>query len=252
MLIQSDYHIHASFHRRREPDTEPGPTAAEQQAAARAAGSRFVGILEHCNDDPRHAFTYLEGLAAEYYSDGFDRTDTWLGVEADVNDDGSDACGPEGRRRLRLHYVIGSVHVGDDHPATVQGCIDMEFRRIRNAILHNRNIDVIGHPFSSGRYYERDGVIPKWHFGLIPREYLQETVKLAAEHHVALEMNRCLFDDEAYIRFWQDIRDAGVRFEIGSDAHKTGGTPVAQTRTAWAESLGLLEENHWRPEGCTP
>ena len=40
MLIQSDYHIHASFYRVKGPGAEPGPTAAEQLAAARGAGDR--------------------------------------------------------------------------------------------------------------------------------------------------------------------------------------------------------------------
>lgn len=247
MLLQSDFHIHAPFYRKREAGIDgPWPTVAQQQQAARAAGSRLVGIVDHCDTDPTHTFRCLEELAAEYHADAFDRTDTWLGVEADLHDDGSDECGPEGRAKLGLHYVIGSVHPSERF-ATVQSYIDMEFRRIRNALLHNRNIDVIGHPFGAGRNFERNGTIPKWRFGLIPREYLQEMVRLAAERHVALEVNRCLFDDEDYIRFWQDIRDAGVLFEIGSDAHKTAAMPVIRERTAWAEGLGLKEENHWRP-----
>ena len=33
MLIQSDYHIHASFYRLKTPEAPAGPTAAEQIAA---------------------------------------------------------------------------------------------------------------------------------------------------------------------------------------------------------------------------
>ncbi len=247
MLAQSDYHIHASFYRIRQEGEELGPTVAEQQRSARAQGCRFVGIVEHCNKDPRHPFHCLEELSAEYHSASFDRTDTWLGVEADLHDDGSDDCGAEGRAKLGLHYVIGSVHLDENHPATVEGYVDMEFRRIRNALLHNPNIDIIGHPFGSMNFYERTGVIPKWDFGLVPREYLQEIVHLAVERRVALEMNRCLMEDPAYIRFWEDIRDAGALFEIGSDAHKTGATYVIQTRTEFAQHLGLQEDRHWKP-----
>ena len=71
MLIQSDYHIHASFDRVKAAAAVPGPTAAEQLAAAREAGSVYVGIVEHCNDSPKHPFYCLEELAAEFYSPEF-------------------------------------------------------------------------------------------------------------------------------------------------------------------------------------
>ena len=51
------------------------------------------------------------------------------------------------------------------------------------------------------------------------------------------------FDFRAY----EDIRDAGALFEIGSDAHKTGATFVIQTRTEFAQHLGLQEDRHWKP-----
>ena len=66
MLIQSDYHIHASFYRVKRETDDPGPTAAEQLAAARAAGSVYVGVLEHCNASSKHPFYCLEELAKEY------------------------------------------------------------------------------------------------------------------------------------------------------------------------------------------
>jgi histidinol phosphatase-like PHP family hydrolase len=247
MLIQSDYHIHASFYRIKREGAETGPRVAEQQAAARAAGCRYVGIVEHCNATSTHPFHCLEELAAEYYADGFDRKDTYLGVEADLYDDGSDHCGDEGRKKLGLHYVIGSIHVSPKSIPTVEEYIRTEFTRIRNAIIHNRNIDVIGHPFGEGPRYAAAGIIPRWGYDLIPKEYLQELVTQAKEHHVALEINRCDMENEAYIGFWKAVRDNGVLFEIGSDAHFTKGCPTSAERTSWAESLGLKEENHWKP-----
>ena len=67
MLVQSDYHIHASFYRIKEPDAVIGPAAAEQLSAARNAGRCFVGIVEHCNASPKHLFHCLEELSEEYY-----------------------------------------------------------------------------------------------------------------------------------------------------------------------------------------
>lgn len=248
MLIQSDYHIHASFYRVKAEGAEPGPTAAEQQAAARAAGCRFIGILEHCNRAKHHPFHCLEELSAEYYSPAFDRSDTVLGVEADLYDDGSDACGAGGRAALGLHYVIGSVHLSPKIYADVNDYIRAEYGRIRNTLLNNRNIDIIGHPFGEGYRWVSAGLIPRWGFDLIPPEYLSEIVRLAGKSGTALEINRCDPEDAAYISWLNTIRQEGILISIGSDAHTVEVCAQSADRTRFAESLGFTEEQHWKPE----
>lgn len=247
MLIQSDYHIHASFYRVKRPGAAEGPTAVEQQKAARDAGNIHVGILEHCNNSSAHPFHCLEELADEFYTPEFDRRNTYLGVEADLNDDGSDACGEDGRRKLQLDYVIGSVHLNPKMIPDVNDYIKVEYNRIKNTILHNRNVDIIGHPFGEGYRYADANIVERWGFHLIPQEFLAEIIDLAGKNRVALELNRCDMDDEVYIKFLHDIRDRGVLFSIGSDAHFPEGCPDAALRTRWAESLGLEEKNHWQP-----
>jgi len=168
MLEQSDYHIHAAFYRVKRPGDVPGPTAAEQVTAARAAGSRRVGVVEHCNAAPKHPFHCLEELSAEYYAAGFDRENVWLGVEADLASDGGDFCGPEGRKKLGLHYVIGSVHLSPPLIPDHREYIREEHRRIVNALKHNGNIDFIGHPFGEGFRWEKAGLLNDWSWALIP------------------------------------------------------------------------------------
>ena len=247
MLIQSDYHIHASFYRVKAEGAAPGPTAAEQQAAARAVGDRFIGILEHCNHAKHHPFHCLEELSAEYHAPGFDRSDTVLGVEADLHDDGSDDCGAEGRARLGLHYVIGSVHLSPKLIADAETYIRTEYTRIRNTLLHNRNVDVIGHPFGEGYRWVAAGIIPRWGFDLIPPDYLAEIVDLAKNSGKALEINRNDPGDKTYVAWLEAVRDAGIPISIGSDAHTPDVCPQAAIRTRWAESLGFTEEQHWKP-----
>lgn len=248
MLIQSDYHIHASFYRVKAEGAAPGPTAAEQQAAARAAGNKYIGILEHCNHAKHHPFHCLEELSAEYHSAEFDRSDTVLGVEADLNDDGSDACGPDGRAKLGLHYVIGSVHLSPKLIADVNEYIKAEYTRIRNALLYNRTVDIIGHPFGEGIRWVRAELIPRWGFDLIPQEWLAEIVELAKKSGKALEINRNDSDDTTYVAWLRQIRQAGVLISIGSDAHTPDVCPMAAERTRFAESLGFTETQHWKPE----
>lgn len=247
MLIQSDYHIHAAFYRIKKAEDLPGPTAAEQLAAARETGSRLVGIVEHCNAVPKHPFSCLEELSEEYYSETFPREKVFLGVESDLAADGSDHCGREGREKLRLHYVIGSVHCSASVCPDIKDYFVHEFQSITNALKYNANIDFIGHPFGEGIRWERAGVIEKWSWDLIPQKYLEEILRLAKESGKALEINRCDFSDPVYRDFLGRIRDEKIFFEIGSDAHNTANTSLARSRTEELDQMGFQEQFHWRP-----
>ena len=246
MLIQTDYHIHATFYRPDEIRDNSFPKACEQAAAARAAGSKIVGILEHCNKSPRHPFYCLEDLSAEYYAPGFDRNDVYLGVESDLEEDGSDVCGKAGREKLRLHYVIGSVHLSPSAIDDVNDYIFSEYKRISNALRYNDNIDIIGHPFGEGIRWARCGKISRWEWSLIPVEFLTEILHLARENGKALEVNRSNIDDPVYRDFLLRIRDEKVMWAVGSDAHSTDMTPVAAERIKMLENLGFSEEQHWK------
>ena len=162
MLIQSDYHIHASFYRIKKPTDIPGPTAAEQIAAAREAGSVYVGIVEHCNTAAKHPFSCLKDLAAEYYSPGFSRENVFLGVESDLSPDGSDHCGCAGRKELDLHYVIGSVHCSPSSIPDLRDYFDFEYRCITNALPFPAD------PFSERVAYNVDIVIGRQGIGYTP------------------------------------------------------------------------------------
>ena len=248
MLIQSDYHIHASFYRVRKEGAGPGPTAAEQLAAARAAGTELVGIVEHCNDAPHHPFHCLEELSAEYHAPDFPRENVFLGVEADLAEDGSDRCGPEGRAKLGLNYVIGSVHVSPVKIPDFSAYLAYEYKRIANALKSNANVEIIGHPFGEGIRWEKTGIIPKWHWGLIPEEFLSEILRLAKESGKALEVNRCDFSDSVYLDFLKEMKVREILFTVGSDAHGTGAVGNAAARTRVLDALGFQENRHWRPK----
>lgn len=247
MLLQSDYHIHAAFYRIKKTGDIPGPTAAEQTAAARAAGSGTVGIVEHCNASAKHPFSCLEDLSNEYYGNGFDRNGVFLGVEADLAEDGSDFCGSDGRKKLKLHYVIGSVHLGPSLIPEISDYISSEYRRITNCLRLNSNVDIIGHPFGEGMRWEKAGVISKWSWQMIPEDYLEDILHFAAESGKALEINRCDFSDPVYLDFLRRMCSEKIIFSVGSDAHSTAAVAVAKERTARLETLGFEENHHWRP-----
>ena len=245
MIIQSDYHIHATYYRPTEIRDDSFPKAHEQVKAARAAGSRIVGVLEHCNHSPRHPFYCLEDLSAEYYAPGFDRENVFLGVEADLEEDGSDACGKAGREKLRLHYVIGSVHLAPPEIADVHDYIVSEYKRISNALKYNDNVEIIGHPFGEGMRWEKSGNVASWQWSLIPQKFLDDIIRLAGETGKALEVNRNNIADPVYRDFLLRIRDEKVMWSVGSDAHTTDVTSVAASQTKMLENLGFSEEQHW-------
>lgn len=246
MIIQSDYHIHAAFYRAKKAGDIPGPKAWEQVESAKASGSKIIGILEHCNHSPRHPFSCLEELSQEYYSNDFNRENVYLGVEADLEEDGSDACGKAGREKLQLHYVIGSVHLSPPLIDNVHDYIISEYKRISNALKYNSNIDIIGHPFGEGIRWERANKIEKWSWSLIPENYLKEIIHLAKEQGKALEINRCDIEDIVYKNFLNEIKNEKVLFSVGSDAHCIEETYVASQRTTMLEELGFTELEHWR------
>ena len=247
MLIQSDYHIHATFYRIKKAGDDPGPTAAEQLAAAREAGCVYTGIVEHCNESPKHPFSCLEELAKEFYAPDFPRENVFFGVEADLADDGSDHCGKEGREKLKLNYVIGSVHLDPKRMPDFETYLATEYKRITNALKYNDNVDVIGHPFGEGRRWAKNEIIPRWGWDLIPDGYLDEILHLAKETGKALEVNRCDFEDPVYLDFLARVRDEKIFFEVGSDAHGTKSVVNSTERTKALEKLDFQEEYHWKP-----
>lgn len=246
MLIQSDYHIHASFYRVKSPGAPAGPRAFEQVAAARAAGSVYVGIVEHCNASPRHPFSCLEELGEEFYAADFDRENVFFGVEADLAEDGSDACGKSGREKLKLHYVIGSAHLSPSIFENVNDYIASEYKRVSNALKYNDNVNIIGHPFGEGFRWEKAEKISGWSWSLIPEKFLDEVIRLASISGKALEINRCDFADPVYRDFLLRLRDENVLFSVGSDAHFPEGCVDAAERTQMLEKLGFSENNHWK------
>lgn len=247
MLVQSDYHIHASFYRIKKAEDPAGPTAAEQLAAARNAGSISVGIVEHCNTAAKHPFSCLEDLSQEFHSPGFPGENVFLGVESDLAADGSDHCGKAGRDKLRLNYVLGSVHCSPAGGLSLEEYMFLEYKSITNALKYNTNIDFIGHPFGEGIRWERSGAAPKWNWSLIPQNFLEEILRLARVTGKALEINRSDFTDPVYLDFLGRIRDEKIFFEVGSDAHNTANTSLARSRTEELEKMGFQEQYHWRP-----
>jgi len=248
MLTRSDFHIHATFYRLRKKDAAIGPTVREQVDVAMANGMEKIGIVEHCNYAAHHPFHCLVKLGQEFRQLKLELGKFFLGVEADLLADGQDSCGVYGRQRLGLDYVIASSHVGPGQQSQLSAYLKEEHRRICLALAENDNVEVIGHPFAGGSRYERSGIIPQWHFGLVPTEMLDEIVNLAKKSGKALEVNYSRMEDPAYQEFLQTMREKQVLFSIGSDAHDTGRQKKALQIHAMLQQMGFQKKCQWQPK----
>jgi histidinol phosphatase-like PHP family hydrolase len=245
MLLKKDLHIHATAYNTSPTLDHIVSNVVEQ---CRQNGLDYAGIIEHLNFNAKHPLYCIEALIADFRKlelpDNF-----FLGVEADLNADGSDSCGAELREQLGLDYIIGSVHLGSQHFEHVEDYIDEELRRITLTLKNNQNIDIIGHPWVQGIRWERNGSIDHWDFGMVPESYQQQIIELAIEFNKAIEINNLpdIFMQDSYRKFLQKLLDSNVLVSVGSDAHRMENIKESNIRTEVLEVMGFKDKQIWIP-----
>ncbi len=245
MLLKKDLHIHATAYNM-SPTVDHSVANVVKQC--RQNGLDYAGILEHLNFNKKHPLHCIESLIADFRELELPNS-FFVGVEADINPDGSDSCGTELRQQLGLDYIIGSVHLGPQHFEDVEDYIDEELQRITNTLQHNTNIDIIGHPWVQGIRWERNGTIAHWDFGMVPDTYLEQIIDLAISHKKAIEVNNLpgIFVQESYQLFLKKLLTSEVKISVGSDAHRMENIKESNIRTQILEQLGFTDERIWIP-----
>jgi putative hydrolase len=210
MLAKFDFHVHTHY-----SDGTSGP--AEMVEAAEARGLEAVALTDHGPE--LHVGIFREKLAAMLQDIEFARGDAGIpvlaGIEANVMDgDGRIDADEEFAGKLDL-FVVGIHVLGDLIDPTE---VAREYlRRLTKAIEH-RKVDVLAHPFF-------------FHQSLLPylsREEIEDFVGLTANRGVAMEVNsKYKVPDDDFLMLC--LRE-GVKFSIGSDAHK----PAEVGRIDWA------------------
>ena len=210
MPAKFDFHVHT-----RHSDGTSGPI--EMVEAAEARGLEAVALTDHGPE--LYVGIFREKVAAMLQDIELARGDAGIpvlaGIEANVMDgDGRVDADEEFARKLDL--LIVGIH-------TLGNLIDplevaREYlRRLTKAIEH-RKVDVLAHPFF-------------FHQSLLPylsREEIEDFVRLAVNRGVAMELNsKYKVPDDEFLMLC--IRE-GVKFSIGSDAHK----PAEVGRIDWA------------------
>lgn len=210
MTAKFDFHVHTNH-----SDGISAPIAMVEAADAR--GLEAVALTDHGPE--LHVGTLREELPAMLQDIEIARSDASIpvlaGMEANIVDkNGRVDVDEDFAKKLDLFMV--SIH-------TLENLIDPSevareyLSRVTKAI-ENRKIDVLGHPF----FYHQN-LLPH-----ISRDDVEEFVKLAAKRGVAMEVNvKYSAPEDDFLALC--IRE-GVKFSIGSDAHR----PPEVGRIDWA------------------
>ena len=221
--IRGVLHCHSTY-------SDGKATIAEMAAAARALGWSYIGITDHSQS----AF-YAGGLTPGEVAAQHDEIDAlnaagtgvrvFKGVEADILVDGRIDYEPE--LLARFDFVIASVHsrFSLDGPKMTE--------RVLRA-LDDPHVTILGHP--TGRLLlSREG------YALDMPAVLEK----AGERGVSVEINADPHRLDLDWRHCQLAKSVGCTFEIGPDAHSTGGLSnmefgVGIARKGWLEASDVI------------
>lgn len=214
MPAKFDFHTHTLY-------SDGASTAAAMVEAAEARGLEAVAITDHGHESsvgvPREKFApMLQDIELAREDAGIP---VLAGIEANVVDEwGTIDSNDESVRKLDI--LLAGIHrLGRARDPTE---LAREYLMRATNVIEHHKFDVFAHPFYFHQY-----LAPY----LLPED-LEDFVKLAAGHEVAIEINiKYRTPDEEFLRLC--LRE-GVKLSIGTDAHTTGEVG----RVDWA--LGVL------------
>lgn len=221
--IRGDLQMHTTY-------TDGQNTLEEMAEACRARGYQYIAITDHTK-----AVRVAGGLTAadfrkqfreiERIQKGIDDLILLRSAEVDILPDGTldlddDTLG-------QLDFVVVSVH------SKFNLTKEEMTRRVVRALKHPR-VHVLGHP--TGRILGRREPYPL---------DLEEVVKVARDHQVALEVNAQPDRLDLSDLHIQMAREAGVKLVISTDAHRIEELEhmrygVDQARRGWCEAADVL------------
>jgi DNA polymerase (family 10) len=200
----------------------------EMAAAAQSRGYSFFAITDHSK-----RVTMAQGLdddrckrhADEIRKVNDDFHNLWLmaGIEVDILKDGSLDLAHQTLEQL--DWVVGSIHY--DRNLSKEKMTERLVKAVESGVIH-----CIGHPL--GRIIgKRDPIAVD-----LPRLF-----EACAANDVYLEINAQPNRLDLPDNFCQEAREAGVRFTLGTDAHKVAGLDLLPLAVKVARR-GWLEKQH--------
>ena len=246
---RTDFHLHATHYRLGDNQTDM--TVSHIVDRCEALGYSDIGIVEHLDKSPKHPGHCLESLVAEFRTVSSPMRVS-VGAELDIaNDEMSVPDTARTKERLGLDYCLASVHSTGPDVKDVPSFIEDHHRRTMLLVERYGQVDVIAHPWATGRSLVRRGIAAKWRFEFIPEAYLAEFVDGLRTCGKAVELNGkaiAHFQDASFRDYMSKIRDARVPVSIGSDAHRDERIGSTQRLDSFLHEMGFGPEQIWRPE----
>ena len=245
---RTDVHLHATHYRLQGARDEM--TVDRIARRLEALGYVAAGIVEHLDTAPKHPLSCLEAMVREFRAVSSD-LDLFVGAELDYQGDAITIPeAPAIKDRLGLDYYLAAAHGVGEGVTCAAAFVEDRHRRLMGIVQECDYADVVAHPWSEGGRYARRGLIEEWRFEMVPERYLVEFVDAARCCGKAIEVNHKALgdvDDPAFRHYLGLLRDAGVAFTVGSDAHSMERVGSTLPLDAMLEDAGLDPANLWRP-----
>lgn len=238
-LARQNLHIHTTFSNCAKPEMTLAAIAAE----AESAGLEEIAVVNHQNyDNPDEVCAgWVETLRAQA-AQLVTPVRIRFGMEFSCYGIGKTLEGDalRGLVDYRL-FACNHYHVSNwEHPEdrSPRGYAEHAVAVVRSLLL-SAKADCIAHPFTAGYIFKderREMVTAE-----ITDNELGELFELAARMQTAFEINSGSFlgDPEFSKRMWNLGREAGVQFNVGTDAHRLCNISTAPLLAAAEKTLSV-------------
>jgi histidinol phosphatase-like PHP family hydrolase len=242
LFEQCDLHVHTSL----SPCAMRDMHIRSIIDAADECGVRYLGLTDHIaepQDSARVGITRRELESVKKPMEVF------VGCEADIIDVGKQAV----TREIRAEVDFVAVAANHFHARTVAQPEDESYDAVKRHFLAMLNyacslewVDVIVHPLNVF-----PGTFDPTFLELMTDDELAEPIELAVKNGIAFEISPRALLDRAQIyfrlRFLGLCKEAGLKFSIGSDAHRLDAVGQTRVLAPIIRELGLTDDDIWLP-----
>ena len=224
MIVKFDFHTHTSY-------SDGEGRATDVVEAAEARGLEAVALTDH---GPEHEFGTLAGKLMHLLQDiELARENAGIvvlkGMETNVVDrSGNIDLDEESTKKLDL--LVAGIHKLEGVTGDQAG-VARAYAEAATNVIQRQRVDVFAHPFYFNGY-----LIPH-----LPLEEIEGFVSLAAERGVAIELNLKYRVPER--DFLELCMREGVKFSIGTDAHKLAEVGKVDWMLSTLKQVGAKRED---------
>ena len=248
MNLDFDLHVH-TFH---SPCGKPEMVPTDIVRVAVERGLTRLAITDHFYPftDPG-IFDDIRTAVAETEAVRNNALKVYFGAEVEIMSPGKTAGSPELAEGLDF-VMAGASHFQNkgitELPAGLDDRDTAEYvLKIFEYAVSLPWVDVIAHPF-----FVIPSICPATVYDCLQDAELLEALELARENKVAMEISRRIFHTEEHLRFaWRFYplcKKAGLKFSIGSDAHRLEDIGNVHILEPFLEEINITEKDIRQPE----